>query len=101
MNSPEPDEALKRALADWRIAPRRDPQFRAAVWTEIRGTARGMSWSGFVRAHAAFVAGIVAAAVITGGWIGRDRAQARADADRAAIATSYVRAMDARAMRMP
>ena len=101
MKSPESDEMLSRALADWRVVPRRDATFRAAVWTRIEGARRAPSWTGYARAHVALLAGAMAAALVLGGWAGRERAQARVAADRAEIATAYVQSLDARTMRMP
>jgi hypothetical protein len=101
MNPPEPDKSLARLLAGWRVAPARNPNFRQAVWTRIGardGTAR---WTGYLRAHAALVAGAFALALIAGAWSGRERAQARAAADRSKLVTNYVQALDARTMRGP
>jgi hypothetical protein len=101
MNPPETNESLTRALDGWRVVPARQPQFRAAVWARVERARRGPSWSGYVRAHLAFAAGLMAAALVAGGWVGREQARARAAADRAALAENYVRALDARTMRMP
>jgi hypothetical protein len=101
MKSPESDEMLARALADWRVVPRRDAAFRAAVWARIEVARRAPSWTGYARAHAALLTGAMAAAVVLGGWVGREQARSRVAADRAEIANAYVQSLDARAMRMP
>ena len=101
MKSPESDEMLSRALADWRVVPRRDATFRTAVWARIEGAEKAASWTGYARAHVALLTGAMATAVVLGGGGGREQAQARVAADRAEIATAYVQSLDARTMRMP
>ncbi len=83
------------------MAPRRNPRFRTAVWTRIGSAARPASWPGFVRAHAAVLAGALALALVAGALVGREEAQARVAAERAAIADAYVQSLDARTLRMP
>jgi hypothetical protein len=101
MKTPPSPDPLSRTLADWRVAPRPHPQFRAAVWARI-DTARGAaSWSSFTRAHLAAVAGAVAIAILAGAVTGRERARARVETERGQLANAYVQAMDARTMRMP
>ena len=102
MNSPpsEPDR-LPRVLADWRVAPARNPQFRAAVRARIE-TARGApTWSDYVRAHGALVAGALAVAVVVGAWRGREQARERDAMARATLVAEYVHGLDARWMRAP
>ncbi len=101
MNNHETNESLSRVLEGWRVEPKRDPGFRAGVWARIEVERRVPSWPGYVRTHVALAAGLMAVALVGGGWIGREQARARAGADRAAIAENYVRALDARTMRMP
>lgn len=101
MISPGRSDSLPGALKDWRVSPQRDPQFRSSVWQRIEAGRREASWRGYARAHAGFVAGALAVALMAGGWAGREQARARAEADRATIATAYVRALDARAMHLP
>lgn len=101
MNSPESNDFLSRTLADWRVAPRRNPQFRTAVWARIDAARGAVSWPGYARAHAAVLAGALALAVLAGGWVGTERAQARVAAERAEMVTAYVQSLDARAMTMP
>lgn len=100
MKTPETD-GLSRTLADWRVTPSRDPQFRAAVWGRIEGLRGAPTWSGYLRGHAALVAGALALAVIAGGWLGRGEARSRVAAERTAMVVEYVQSLDARAMRMP
>jgi hypothetical protein len=101
MNSPESDNFLSRIVRDWRVAPPRDPQFRATVWTRISAARREGSWGSYAKAHAILVGATLAVALMAGGWIGREQARAQAEADRAAIVTAYVRGLDARTMHAP
>ena len=70
MKSLEPDERLARALAEWRVTPRRDALFRASVWARIEATRRTSSWMGYARAHAVGLASAMALALVLGGWAG-------------------------------
>ena len=101
MNAPKPEDSLSRTLADWRVTPRRDPQFRTEVHARLEAARRAPSWGGYVRMHAAPVTGALAVAVAAGGLIGREQAKARVDAERTAMVSSYVQSLDARTMRMP
>jgi hypothetical protein len=101
MNTPEPDDSISSLLADWRVIPRRDPQFRTAVWRRLEATRRASSWTTYARAHAALVAGALTVALVAGALTGREWARARVEAESDRLADSYVRAMDARTMRMP
>ena len=101
MNSFSEPDRLSRALADWHVVPRRNPQFRAVVWARL-ATARGApTWSGFVRGHAAMVGATLALALVLGAVTGRWQARARVEAESRQLAASYVQALDARNMRMP
>lgn len=98
MNSPDP---LSRLLADWRLRPPRDPNFRASVWARITRSQSAPAFGVYVRAHASLVAGALAIAVVLGGLVGRTQARERVSHDRAELARAYVQALDARAMTMP
>lgn len=101
MKSLEADKRLSQALADWRVDPTRDSGFRTAVWARIAAVQRAASWSSYARAHALRLAGAMAVALVLGGWVGREQARSRVEADRAEIARAYVQALDARTMQMP
>src|SRR5664279_1714993 len=98
MKDSEPNDSLPRTLADWHVTPRRDPQFRTAVWSRLEADRHAPSWAGYVRTHATLVTGALAVALLAGGWIGRDQARARVDTQREAMVSSYVRSLDARTM---
>jgi hypothetical protein len=100
MNAPESDDPLSPALQAWRVQPRRDPGFRAAVRARLAAPG-GLSWMQYLRLHAAPVAAACGLALVAGGWIGHRQAAARTAADREQLAESYVRALDARTMPMP
>lgn len=99
MNSPDSDSPLSRLLAEWRLAPDRNPRFRADVWARIDAARPARAWSDYARLHVAWVAGVLALAVAVGALTGREEARARANADRAAMAAAYVHSLDARWMR--
>jgi len=94
------DEKLTRVLADWRVAPAADAEFRPGVWTRIGQARREAAFAGFVRARAVPCAALLVVALGVGAWTGRERARARVDAERAAILSTYVSGLDARTMVM-
>jgi hypothetical protein len=101
MKSPEPDKPLARLLADWRVEPLRESRFRADVFQRIGALRPASRWTGYLRAHAPVAAGALILALVLGAWTGRERAQARAAADRSKLVSAYVQALDARIMRAP
>jgi hypothetical protein len=101
MNTSDPKESLSRALADWRVAPSRDPGFRAEVQARIQAERHAPGWAGYVRAHGALIAAALMLAVGLGAWSGRAQAQQRDAAARAALVADYVHGLDARWMRLP
>lgn len=110
MPNPPHDDPLSSTLANWRVEPRRNPQFRAKVWERIHAAATAApgsdsgpssTWSRFVHAHAGVISVLIAAAVIAGALTGRIEARHGANADRSAIAAAYVHSLDARWMRHP
>ena len=70
------------------------------MWARIGGTKKTESWSGYLRGHAAAVAGALALAVVLGAVGGRSQARALAAAESARLASAYVQGMDARAIVM-
>jgi hypothetical protein len=94
-SSPDP---LPSLLAAWRVEPPPNPRFCRSVWERLRGSAAGATWAAFVRRRAALVVGALAGAGVGGARGGHDRARARADEDRARLASAYVAALDARLM---
>ena len=99
-DSTDSSDSLSRVLQDWRVVPARAPQFRAEVWARIEGTKKTESWPGYLRGHAAAVAGALVLAVVVGAVGGRSQARALAAAESARLASAYVQAMDARAIVM-
>jgi hypothetical protein len=98
MTTPDPSDPLPRLLREWPVRPVRDPQFRDAVWRGIRLRRGGLSWSGYLRAHALPAAGALALALGIGAWAGHASARHHAAAQREAMVRSYVDALDARTM---
>ena len=101
MSFSDPNETLSSALAGWRVAPRRNPQFRTAVWARIEATRLAPTWTGYLRAHGALVASALALAVVLGAWRGREQAREREAQARVALIADYVHGLDARWMRLP
>lgn len=101
MNPTDNNPQLSRVLAEWTVAPRRDPAFRAAVQARIDRDGAPSSWSFYARQHAPLVVGTLALAMATGALTGIEKARSRTEADRAALAAAYVHALDARRMRAP
>ena len=100
MNFRNAPDSLSPTLADWRLAPPRDPEFRAGVWARIGGS-RPVTWSAYVRRHAAAVGGVLVLAVAVGAFTGREQARNRRADESARLAAAYVQGLDARLMRMP
>jgi hypothetical protein len=94
-----PDESFEDLLREWRVEPRRDPGFRAAVRQRIEAVTVSANWTNYVRGHAMAVAGAIVLAVVLGAWGGREQAREHVAAERAALVADYVRALDARWMR--
>ena len=103
MKAPDPADSfdsLSHMMKDWRVVPKRAPQFRAEVWARVGGAKKTESWPGYLRGHAAAVAGALALAVVVGAVGGRSQARALAAAESARLASAYVQGMDARAIVM-
>jgi hypothetical protein len=101
MNMQQEDEKLARVLADWRVAPTVDPQFRPGVWARIERARREVAFGEFLRAHAVPCAALLVVSLGLGAWTGHDRAKTRVAAERATLVANYVQGLDARAMQMP
>lgn len=101
MEPPNPPDSLSRALAGWRVAPRRNPRFRALVQARLHGgEAAELPWTAYARRHFAGVAGALALALALGAIGGQEIARARAAAQSARLATVYVQGLDARVMTL-
>lgn len=95
MDPTPPRDPLADALAQWRVRPARDPNFRASVSERINLAAR-LTWSTYLRGH---LVGWSVAAMLTlvaAGWGGRAMAQAQLDAGREAMVVSYLSGLDPR-----
>ncbi len=100
MSSLPPSDPLVRALADWRVAPSRNPQFRVLVQARLAGAGAELPWGAYARRLLAGVAGALAIALVLGALGGQEIARARAAVHRAQLATVYVQGLDARVMTM-
>lgn len=99
MNSSEPNDPLSRALVEWRVNPPADPQFRPAVWQRIRRRAQD-TWAGYFQAHLAQWSVVAIFAVTVAGWAGHAAGEARVEAERDAMVTSYLIELDPRVQAM-
>jgi len=98
MNVPS-NESLARTLRTWRVTPPSDPGFRGATWTRIEAAqAMAPAWSGYVRRHAGAWSLALAGSLAVAGFTGRALGREHTAAERDAILTTYVTAIDARAM---
>lgn len=95
-----PQDSLSRTLQSWRVAPRRNPNFRTETWARIdsqRG-ASDVGWLVYLRRHVAGWALALAVTATAAGFGGHWAGAARNERDRDAILAMYVTAIDARAM---
>lgn len=89
-------------LSAWRVEPPRDPAFRQRVWERITAAQAGRETFGaYLRAHAPAVFAALALAMFAGAWSGHTEGKSKAERERAAVVTAYVRELDARAMQHP
>lgn len=95
MSSRESPDPLSRTLADWQVAPARNPHFRPAVWQRIREKTRA-TWAAYVRAHLAAWSIAALVAVSAAGWAGASAGRAKLSADREATVVSYLVELDPR-----
>jgi hypothetical protein len=101
MNANHEHSGLGGLLPEWKVDPKRNPRFRTEVWGRIEASKAASSWTGYAWAHAPWITGVLALAIVLGAIGGREQARAQASADQAALASAYVHALDARWMRQP
>jgi len=87
---------LSSTFGAWRVKPPPDPEFRAEVWRRIGEAREAAPWTAFVRARVAVLATAATLTIAVSGWAGHSLARIRAEADRDALAASYIAALDAR-----
>src|SRR5688572_29745506 len=97
MNPSDPKDRFSRALADWRVTPKADPNFRPAVWQRIKQRSRE-TWATYVRAHLVAWSVAGAAALVVAGWTGHSFARAKIDSSRDQMVVSYLGNLDPRVM---
>jgi hypothetical protein len=94
---PSPDP-LSSLLSAWRVEPAADPGFRPAVRERVSAGHAGATWQAFARRRGALVGGVLTVALLGGALGGHGTARARAEEDRARLASAYVAGLDARRM---
>ena len=95
MNSSDPNDPVSRALADWRVQPRTDPNFRPAVWQRIRQRS-GETWATYVRTRVAVWSVAALLTVTAAGWAGIVAGRSQLDAKRNAMVVAYLVDLDPR-----
>lgn len=97
MNPSDPHPSVSQTLAEWRLSPTTDPQFRPAVWQRIQRRS-GETWTGYVRAHLIGWSVAGGLAVVAAGWTGHSLAQANLNTEREQMAVSYLGNLDPRVL---
>ncbi|MEY4202260.1 MAG: hypothetical protein RLZZ265_4000 [Verrucomicrobiota bacterium] len=97
MNPSPPNDPFSRTLADWRVSPKSDPNFRPAVWQRIGQRSRE-TWAAYVRAHLAAWTVAGAVALVAASWTGHLFARAKLDSSREQMVVSYLGNLDPRVM---
>ena len=94
---PSDSDDLSRALADWRVDPQPNPNFRPAVWERIRKRNRD-TWAAYVQAHLLGWSAAAALAVVAATLTGHSLARAQIDAEREQMVVSYLSNLDPRVL---
>ncbi len=96
MNSSDRND-LSRTLADWRVNPTADSNFRPAVWQRIQQRTYN-TWAAYMQARLAGWS--IAAVIVVGGatFTGHSLAQAKIDQERDQMVVSYLGNLDPRVM---
>ena len=97
MQTNHPDDPLSSTLQHWRLQPRRNRNFRDAVWQRLDRDAR-LTWGSYLRGHLIGWSVTALLAVVAAGWGGHAMAQARLDAERNEMVVSYLSGLDPRVM---
>src|SRR5688572_30405086 len=95
MNLSPPNDPVFRALAEWRVQPTADPEFRPAVWRRIHQRSRE-TWATYIRGHLAAWSVAALMIVAASGWWGASAGKARLAAERDAMAIAYLVELDPR-----
>lgn len=95
--NPDNSDRLSHTLADWRVNPPPNPNFRPAVWERIRQRTQD-TWAGYIRTHIAGWTVAASLAVVTAGWAGYSLAQAKIDTSREQMVVTYLGKLDPRVM---
>jgi hypothetical protein len=95
MNPPEPNDPMSQTLAEWRVQPKADPNFRPAVWQRIRQRS-SESWATYVQAHLAAWSVVAVVAVAAAGWAGVSAGRAQLSSERESMVVSYLVELDPR-----
>jgi hypothetical protein len=97
MNPSPSNDPFSRTLAEWRVSPKANPNFRPAVWQRIKQRSRE-TWAAHVRAHLVAWTVTGAAALVAAGWTGHSFARAKLESSREQMVVSYLGNLDPRVM---
>jgi hypothetical protein len=97
MKPSAPDPSLSRTLADWRVIPQADPNFRPTVWQRIHERTCE-TWAAYLRSHLVGWSVAASLAVATAAWTGHTVAQSRLEQSREKMVVSYLVELDPRVM---
>ena len=92
-------ESLSSTLRTWRVTPPSDPGFRGATWARIEAAqTTAPTWSVYLRSNAGAWSLALAGSLAVAGFTGRTLGREHTAAERDAILSTYVAAIDARVM---
>lgn len=97
MSSPNPPDPLSRALSDWRVHPRANPDFRPTVWQRVQSS-ESVTWETHGRAHLARWSVVAGLAIAVAGWAGHAAARSQLEANRERMVVSYLGELDPRVL---
>jgi len=86
---------LSEVLAEWRITPTQNPQFRTRVRARI-DTPASVQWMAYLRANLAPCAVAASLILTAGAWLGHMQAEREVQKDREILAAAYLASIDAR-----
>lgn len=89
------NDPLSRTLAEWRVQPPPDPNFRPGVWQRIRRRSVD-TWGTYVQAHRGAWSAVAILAASFAGWAGHQAGRAEFDSQRDAMVTAYLVELDPR-----
>jgi hypothetical protein len=96
MTSDSQDGSFRQSLREnWHVSPRRNPDFRAAVWARIEAGRRApATWAAWLRVNVRQVATLALVAITIAGAGGGFIARTQADHEREQLVQRYLASID-------